>query len=285
MYVITEWFERYEVNDEGRAAKKGDTLRKFGLKHVRCRVHGRSMSAGFSAMMELAGDATYSVFGIFIKLLEVAGCEIAGRRGMLLNHQGKPATATDLAFYLKIPVAKMQSALDILTNTQVQWVAEVADNFAEKRGETRTSAGKRGALYNTVESKSKRNTTVNQGRRTRGRAHARESDLPQEPSPEQTTDSTLLAPSASTRFDTTTKGRLDFGNALRGKLCPRSNADFTALWNFQHWVDQQGDPELYGRVLQIAADCKNGRKPIAVFFSRVDDLGYRARAEADKRKQ
>jgi len=102
--------------------------------------------------------------------------------------------------------------------------------------------------------------------------------------PETSVPSTIArADSSSTRLDSA-KRKFDFGNALRETLCPKSSNDLKALWNFQHWLDGQ-NIEMYPQALEIAEASGTGRKPIALFFSRVsDELGYRPRAEQDKRK-
>jgi len=283
MYVITEWFERYEVNEHVRPAKPGDTLRAKPLDYIRSKVHGRKMSAGFARMQSIAGERAYEVFGYFHKFLEIAGCEKSATRGKLLTHQGKPATAEDLAFDLRAPLEQVKNALSVLTNPQVAWVQELTENPA-KSAESRKN---RGVLYKS-KSKSKTNRSLNKTTHARARAHAREEPPAQDPPAEQPAASTIArADSFSTstrRFDSTME-RLTFANELRDTLGVRKPADFTALWNFQHWLESQGDGDLFERALAIAKDSQNGRNALAVFFSRADrELGYRARVQADKSK-
>ena len=131
MYIITEWIERYEVNDKGQPARVGDKLRVRPLEYIRSKCHGKRRSAGFAVLQEIAGDRVYEVFGIFEKFLEIAGDEIGGKRGKLLNARGKPASAKDLSLMLSFPEEKVEYALKILTNDEVGWMENVFQNFQE----------------------------------------------------------------------------------------------------------------------------------------------------------
>jgi len=123
MYVITEWIERYEVNDKGQPARKGDKLRVSSLKYIRSKVHGRSQGAGFARLQEVAKSRAYEVFGIFQKFLEIAGCGNGGEnRGKLLNEKGNPASDEELAFILRTTEKKIAFALKILCSPSVKWL-------------------------------------------------------------------------------------------------------------------------------------------------------------------
>lgn len=143
MYVITEWFERYEVNDKGQPARAGDKLRKGSLDYVRSKVHGRSQGAGFAAMQCLAGLRAYEVFGLFQKFLEIQGAENADlRQGPLLNARGQPATCDDLAFICRFPRKRVAFALQVLCHPDVRWMQnsqpdptfQEFQEFQEKKG-------------------------------------------------------------------------------------------------------------------------------------------------------
>jgi len=126
MYIITEWLERYEVNDKGQPARLGDKLRVRRLEYIRSKLHGRSRSAGFAAMQRRAGEEkAYEVFGIFQKLLEIAGDEVGGKRGVLLNARGNPATPRDLALILSATEESVEFALQVLVDPEVGWIQEV----------------------------------------------------------------------------------------------------------------------------------------------------------------
>jgi hypothetical protein len=238
------------------------------------------MSAGFARMQYVAGDRAYEVFGFFQKFLEIAASEYRDRRGKLLTHQGKAATADDLAFDLRAPLEQVKNALTILTSPQVAWLQEVTEIPAKiARSCKKLQDLQKSAL--TKRNETKQNLT--KLTRARARAHARE-----EPSAEQAPISTIAradSSSTSTRQAVAQQmDALDLDKRLRDLLCPRGNSDYKALWNLEHWAMAQG-PDLCERILTIAKDSGNGHKPIAVFFSRLDhDVGYRPRAEADKLK-
>lgn len=121
--MITEWFERYEVNEKGHPAKPGDKLRKGRLDYIRSKVHGRSQSAGFAAMQSVAGEYAYEVFGLFHKFLEIKGhAEAEKRSGPLLNARNEPATIEDLAFICRWPVERVRHALAVLCHPRVEWM-------------------------------------------------------------------------------------------------------------------------------------------------------------------
>jgi len=91
------------------------------------------------------------------------------------------------------------------------------------------------------------------------------------------------ADSSSARFDSPS-ARLGLAIDLRKLLKAKSQSDLKALWNFGHWLDGQ-NIKMYSQALEIAKASGTGRKPIALFFSRVsDELGYRPRAIRDKQK-
>lgn len=308
MYVITEWLERYEVNDKGQPARRGDKLRVRPLEYIRSKVHGRSQGAGFLAMQTVAGERDYEVFGLFEKFLEIAGCEKGGRRGALLNHRGQPATIEELALTCRKPTERVKFALEVLTNSQVGWMVEIdsakfpeimeSGNLGKSENPNRdndsanedgfqespesVNIGKEneqipeipGALYN--ETKRNENGTEQNSTKRVARAHAREGPASEEPPADEALGSGLRACSAS--------ARLGFGNQLRQLLCPQSTADLSALWNAQHWAEAQPDG-VPQRILKIAHESRSGRNPLAVFFSRLDrELGYRPRAEKGRQQ-
>jgi len=127
MYVINEWFERYEVNDKGQPARIGDKLRVRPLDYIRSKCHGKGRSAGFAYMQDLAGEKAFEVFGLFHKFLEIAGDEVGGKRGILLNSRGNPATSKDLAIMLNFPQDKIEYALEILTNEKICWLKDIPE--------------------------------------------------------------------------------------------------------------------------------------------------------------
>jgi len=264
MYIINEWRQRYEVNDKGQPAKDGDKLRVRPLDYIRSKVHGKDQGAGFYKMQLKAKSRAYEVFGIFLKFLEIAGDAGPDDRGKLLNQQGNPATVLDLAHILRTTEAKITFSLQILTDTEVAWV--LSDTFQENP-EIPGIPGKSGALYN----ETKRNETEGNEteRKAPGKSGTQESANPQPPE-----TSSVLQSSSFSNSD-----RLDFDTKLRKIIPPQTDNDIRAIWNFEQWLFRQNNG-MPKRALDIAHQCINGRKPIAVFFKRIqDDLGYRPQAE------
>ena len=71
------------------------------------------------------------------------------------------------------------------------------------------------------------------------------------------------------------------------KICTQS--DRTAIGNLCRWMNTEiaegrMTESIFNQILDIAKESRTARKPIAAFFSRLDgELGYRARAEKEKR--
>ncbi len=124
MLSIAEWAERYEVSSKNREAKPGDTLRTGPLRYIRLKVHGRQQGTGMRKLTILAGDKKMEVFGIFAKLLEVAGDSRQEDRGKLLDDDGNPADAKALAFIIDVPEKQMVNALSVLTNQKLGWIID-----------------------------------------------------------------------------------------------------------------------------------------------------------------
>ena len=81
---------------------------------------------------------------------------------------------------------------------------------------------------------------------------------------------------------------LRFVSALEGILKTRSKSDRSAIRNLSNWLNLQVlakrfNEEIFLRVSDMAKESKNGRNPLAVFFSRMDEeIGYRARVVKEK---
>ncbi len=124
MYVIHEWLERYEVNSKGHAATSDKDLRAGPLKYVRLKVHGHSQSNGYRRLLGIAQGRAMEVFGIFCKLLEIAGDSGAGQRGVLrVERDGSPANIDDLAFLLSVSKSKVEYAVKVLCDKRLCWLA------------------------------------------------------------------------------------------------------------------------------------------------------------------
>jgi uncharacterized protein YdaU (DUF1376 family) len=82
---------------------------------------------------------------------------------------------------------------------------------------------------------------------------------------------------------------LRFIDELEKHLIPCTKSDRTAIGNLCRWLtteiaEGRRTDGIFGQILDIAKESRTARKPIAAFFSRLDrELGYRARAEKEKR--
>jgi len=134
VFRIVEWAERYEVSEKGRIPRTEDEYRKGPLKYIRLKVHGHSNGVGFRRLKTIAGNKSMEVFGVFCKLLEIAGNQHRECRGCLLNEKGVPATTKDLAFILDIPLAQVENAISVMMNPDLRWV-EQSEQAREIPGE------------------------------------------------------------------------------------------------------------------------------------------------------
>lgn len=121
---IVEWRERYEVSSKGREPGPDDELRAGPLQFIRLKVYGHKQGTGYRRLKSVAGDRTMEVFGIFCKLLEIAGDQKRGKRGILLNERDDPATAEDLAFILDVPAEQVKYAISVLSDKKVNWLVD-----------------------------------------------------------------------------------------------------------------------------------------------------------------
>ncbi|MBI9016874.1 MAG: hypothetical protein JEZ07_06390 [Phycisphaerae bacterium] len=87
-YYINDWRSRYEVNDKGNILSDGQKCRKAPLQYVRCRASGLVYGQGWRKLQRQSkkyGVDLYAVFGLFMKLLEIAACRPAEQRGYILD--------------------------------------------------------------------------------------------------------------------------------------------------------------------------------------------------------
>lgn len=141
MYLINEWRERYEVNSKGERAKDGDKLRSGPLEFIRFKVNGFSQRSGFRRLLELGKNKAPEIFGIFCKLLEIAGDQKAEKRGQLLNEKGEVATIKDLAWITGFSKSQISNALNILCCPELAWIVNNSDNIPETPGNSPTFPG------------------------------------------------------------------------------------------------------------------------------------------------
>jgi len=123
-FKIARWHELYEVDDKGKQAKPDSNLRQSPLDFVRFQVHGRAMGAGYRRLQSVCKTAARfeSTFAVWAKLLELAGCESADRRGRILNEHGQPASVEDIAFFTGFRESSVAFAIKALSHPDVGWI-------------------------------------------------------------------------------------------------------------------------------------------------------------------
>jgi vacuolar-type H+-ATPase subunit F/Vma7 len=122
MITITEWMTRYEVSSKNFPATGGEPLRAGPLQYIRLKVHGHSQGVGWRRLKIAAGNKTAEVFGIFCKLLEIAGNQNRGLRGQILNEKGQEASVEDISFILDIPENQIKNAVEVLSRPEIGWI-------------------------------------------------------------------------------------------------------------------------------------------------------------------
>lgn len=321
MYVINEWLERYEVNDKGQPAREGDKLRVRPLDYIRAKCHGKRRSAGFAALQEKTGDKAFEVFGLFIKFTEIAGDDIGGKRGNLLNARGNPASPKDIAQMLSFPLEKIEYALEVLTSDEIYWMqhipefpgksgdkndeSEVFQNFQENQ-EIPGKSGKK-SPQNDVNNDKSKTCSKNKGKFQNFQENQeRYITEPNRTEPNETKHNRMSPGKSGNSQDIhNDQGDGDFGlgnfnsasfrfrlvTALEDLLKAKSSSDRKSLQNLVNWLftqimSQRFDEGVFRQVVDIAKDCQNGsRKPMAVFYKNMDErLGYRAKAAKQLRE-
>ena len=127
-YRITDWDKNYEVTKDGKpATEKSKTIRKAPLSYVRLAVQGHNPSLSFREMLQKANGKGMMVFGVFCKLLELAGNQPRELRGWLLDTKGFPMTAERIAFALCCSAGDIDFALQVLADKTIEWL--VIDDF------------------------------------------------------------------------------------------------------------------------------------------------------------
>jgi len=124
-YRITDWDKNYEVTKDGKpATEKSKNIRKTSLSYVRLAVQGHNPSMSYREMLQKAAGKGMMVFGVFCKLLELAGNQPREYRGWLLDTKGRPLTVERIAFALCCDTSDIDFALQVLTDKDIGWVSE-----------------------------------------------------------------------------------------------------------------------------------------------------------------
>lgn len=269
MFKIAEWDERYEVNSKGDIFQpgSGQKLRSKPLDYIRSKVHGRSLGAGMRKLAALAGDRAMEVFGIFHKLLEIAGDAGNSRRGMLLmsDDASDPASRSDLAFLLNISQEQIDNALTVLC--RLRWILEVSET-PESSGNVPAGPAEAGGsgnsplLNNETESESNRSElkkTVPENTVDIDESNDSDSFLNKEQGSDS--DSRLIA-----------KNKQIFLLWLKELLPQWTQSDDTCFRGLAEQLDQREFKGIaFNHALQIAKDCQlgGGDNPKQAFVYRV----------------
>ena len=120
---IVNWEKHYEVNSKNQPYKEGDALRRGRLEYIRLKSYGKRQSVAYRQLLGKSKESGISrIYGIFCKLLEIAGDAEGGRRGMILNQNDEPATIKDIAFMISCPERQVRSAIEVLCWPGVRWL-------------------------------------------------------------------------------------------------------------------------------------------------------------------
>ncbi|MFA5692171.1 MAG: hypothetical protein WC907_01030 [Acholeplasmataceae bacterium] len=116
MYRIVDWDERYEVDTKGRDWKPGAPKWSGPLRFIRLKVNGAKLGRGYRRLQKIAQIDAFQTFGIFCKLLELAGDSDRDGRNLIPD-------AEELAEILDGPLDQIQKGLTNLL--AVGWIEEL----------------------------------------------------------------------------------------------------------------------------------------------------------------
>jgi len=130
-YQIVEWSRRYEVDERGREWVPGKRKRKGPLVFIRLKVHGRSQGTGWRKLLARAGRGrALMVFGLFCKLLEIAGDHERDERGRFEDSAGN-----GISFILSVPTRQVAFGLQVLAD--LHWIELVPVELGNLPGDSR----------------------------------------------------------------------------------------------------------------------------------------------------
>ena len=136
-YKITDWAEKFEVSCDGKVWRPDSKAgkRKTGLDYIRCPVLGLNWPQAWRIFQEAAGTEADRVFGLYIKLLEIAGSRSAEERGWVLDDFARTMGPVTIAKNLGFDPKNVLFALDILIY-KVGWVQIEECAFAREGNES-----------------------------------------------------------------------------------------------------------------------------------------------------
>lgn len=126
MYQIREWEERYEVNSGNSVWKPGQKKRDGDFDYYRAPC-SRHISKAQRRLNALAGAKAPAVMGVWDKLMGLAATNKPELRGKIVETDGTPMSAHDIAETLMWDVKTIEFALNILSSKELQWI-EVIDS-------------------------------------------------------------------------------------------------------------------------------------------------------------
>jgi len=136
-YKITDWADKFEVSCDGKVWRPDSKAgkRKTGLDYIRCPVLGLNWPQAWRIFQEAAGTEADRVFGLYIKLLEIAGSRSAEERGWVLDDFARTMGPVTIAKNLGFDPKNVLFALDILIY-KVGWVQIEECAFAREGNES-----------------------------------------------------------------------------------------------------------------------------------------------------
>jgi len=134
-YRIADWY-RYEVLYHGSGSAAADTpaekLRRGALEYVKAFAFGRRPSASFRRAVRLSNRAVgaaggdCALMGVWLKCLEVAGQNSAGRRGWIVDDKDRPVDGKGFAEMVGYEYGHhIDDLLQVLCSPEVGWLEYV----------------------------------------------------------------------------------------------------------------------------------------------------------------
>lgn len=279
-YRITDWDKNYEVTKDGKpATENSKNIRKTPLSYVRLAVQGHNPSMSYREMLQKANGKGMMVFGVYCKLLELAGNQPRDYRGWLLDTKGVPLTADRIAFALCCNKGDIDIALQVLTDRTVEWV-RIADFKPEQTPGDNEDKIDCSVIINETETKQNRtepNETQQQmpQKPAGGNLGNCLSDILLKAKDSSSLNSSSCSASASNLWNWS-RAKCDWSLAMQRyfPLSGRIPSDVTTFFEMiKHLYDKCGPmtDELFARAVNLAKDAKSKpgiKNPIAYFVSR-----------------
>lgn len=277
MYCIADWDVNFEVDSDGRRWKTGKNFFAGPLPYVRCPAR-RDWPVRLLHIERQLGDQVYMVLGMFEKLASIVATEPRTLRegGVIRNSRQEPASLSDIALMLLVSEERAKWAMEILCSPAVEWVVlqdesglpDRSKESSEKQQDSQNSASvadKSEIRGNTQNLRKSASVKVISDQKNTKSCHS---------------TSTVKGPRILPLHDESAKKRHDPRPdtrcfvVLNQLLRPPNEDSYTSLANFVKWLatdanQQRAGPKRYSEAIKLAADCVNGKIPMAVFMSRV----------------